>query len=140
MAVGVFWREFIYARLPLVQILRPYAIPSLQHLPSVNALTLANPYFTLAIGSVWAALAWGLFQLRDWARWVAQITLAIGIAWALPMMYLNHIHFGWRMLAEIAEMILRVFAVGYLFAPKVMDAFLIKRTGRDSVPTSLPGR
>ena len=124
----------------LVQILTPQAIPSLRHLPVVYALKLVSPYLALAIGGIWAALAWGLFQLHDWARWAAQIVLAIGIALTLPMMYFNHIHFGWRMLAEIADVILRVLAVGYLFAPKVMDAFLNERTGQHSVPASLRGR
>jgi hypothetical protein len=124
----------------LVQILTPQAIPSLRHLPVVYALKLVSPYYALAIGGIWAGLAWGLFKLHDWARWAAQIVLAIGIAFALPMMYFNHIHFGWRTLAEIADMILRVLAVGYLFAPKVMDAFLDKRNTQGSVPASLRGR
>ncbi len=98
------------------------------------------PYGALLVGLLCALVGWELLRLHDWARWAAQIMLAIGVAWTLPMMYYSNIHFGWRTLAGIAELTLRVLAIGYLFAPRVMDAFLDKRSRQPSSTASSPGR
>lgn len=120
-----------------IMLVVPGAVRALKGFPFVHGLKLVTPYATLVVGVLWALVAWGLFRLRDWARWAAQIVLAIGVAWTLPMMYFNQVRFGWRMVADIAELALRALAIGYLFAPKVMDAFLNKRTTRQPSPSSL---
>jgi uncharacterized membrane protein (DUF2068 family) len=113
----------------------PSAIPTLRTAPLVRGLRLVSPYMTLASGVGWVLIAWGLFQLHEWARWVAQIVLAIGIAWALPML-LFQAHFGWRMLAAILEIALRATVVFYLFLPAVLDVFTRQR--RDQKALILP--
>ncbi len=94
----------------------------------------------MVIGLVWFAVGWGLLRLRDWARWTAQIMLAIGVAWTLPTMHIIHMHFGWRMIAVFGQVLVRVLAISYLFAPKVMDAFLSRRSGHGEVSPSSPYR
>jgi hypothetical protein len=118
----------------LVQILTPKAVPSLRHLPLVYALKLANPYFTLAIGSIWAALAWGLFRMRDWARFTATIFLSIGVVWAL-FMFLLHKEPTWRIVAGSLEMVVRASAVCYLMLPSVIDGFNTKQFDSASLST-----
>jgi len=48
-----------------LMLLLPKTIPALRHLPYVSALKTVSPYPTLVIGVIWAAIAWGLFRLRN---------------------------------------------------------------------------
>ena len=106
----------------------------LSGLPLLHSVSLASPYLSFGIGIAWSLVAWGLFRLHDWARWLAQIFLAIGVALELPMLLLNGMHFGPRWVIGIPEIILRVVAVGYLFTPGVLQAFTGKRFGQSSNP------
>ena len=118
----------------------PNAIPTLRVAPFVRQLRLLSPYATLAIGVLWASVAWGLFQLRDWARWAAQLVLAIGVASFIPMLFVSRFHSGWRLLAACLEIFVRVAAVCYLFTPKVLDVFTAKRSHPSSVTPAGPVR
>jgi hypothetical protein len=106
-----------------ITLVEPRALPALGAAPFVPGLRHVNPYAMLLIGAIWALVAWGLFRLRDWARFTATLMLAIGVAWALSMLLLGRAHFGWRMLAACLEIALRTAAVVYLLAPTVMDSF-----------------
>ena len=126
-----------------IMLLVPGATPTLRAAPFVRAFVrafgLVNPYLTIAIGMGWALVAWGLFQLRDWARLAAQVLLGIGVGWAIQMLLTSRIHSPWRVLAVCVEIILRIAAVGYLFTPAVLDAFLTMRSERFSSTSSGPG-
>jgi hypothetical protein len=119
-----------------VVLIVPRVVPILRSAPLIHELKLANPFATLAVGIVWAFVAWGLLRMKDWARWVAQILLGIGVAWVVPMIFLTQMHFGWRLLAVCLQIILRAAAVVYLFAPSVMDAFQAGRSRSSSLPTN----
>ena len=103
----------------------------LRVMPFVRTLRFISPYLTLLVGILWALIAWGLFQLRDWARFTATLMLGIGIAWAVPMMFMTHIHFGWRMLAGFLEIALRAAAIGYFLSPSVLDIFMASRSEKE---------
>ena len=109
------------------------AVAMLRAVPFVHGLEFINPYWTLLIGAVWALVAWGLFQLRDWARFTAVLILGIGIAWALPMMVMTRAHFGWRMLAACLEIALSAAAIWYLLSPSVLDIFIARRSDEESL-------
>jgi len=75
------------------------------------------------IGAAWYCVGWGLLRLKDWARVTAMIFLALGAAWAIPMIFLREPHFGWRMLAVGLEIGLRSAAAVYLLLPSVIEMF-----------------
>jgi hypothetical protein len=89
-------------------------------------LELAGPYMMLLVGSAWALLGWGLFRMKNWARWLAMLACGAGIAAAVP---------GVSSAADIPGMIwhggigilLRSAVVWYLLqAPAVVDSFTKK--------------
>jgi hypothetical protein len=78
------------------------ALTMLRPMPFVHAVGFVSPYWTLLVGVACALVAWGLLQVRDWARFTATLMPGIGIAWALSMV-ITRMHFGWRMLALCLE-------------------------------------
>jgi hypothetical protein len=110
-------------------------VVTLRAFPFVRALAHVSPYWTLLVGAVWAAVAWGLLRLRDWARFTATIMLGIGIA-SGAVAISTRMHFGWRALAECLEIALRGAAIWYLLLPSVLDTFLAKPSGENSFKSS----
>src|SRR5215471_10211697 len=47
-------------------------------------LEIAGPYMILLVGSCYAVIAWGLFRLQNWARWLAMLVIAFSIVPLLP--------------------------------------------------------
>lgn len=115
-----------------VILIAPGAVQTLKAVPFVSVLRLASPYATLIVGTVWAIVAWGLFQLRDWARFVATLVLGTGAAWILVTLLL-HQHLTWRTPLVCFDLIWRLAAVWYLLAPSTIDRF----AARESSPPSL---
>lgn len=126
---GVYFCSFGVMRL-----IAPGGFAVLTVVPYAYGLRVASPYLTLAIGILWALIGWGLFRLRDWARFSASLLLAVGMAWALPMLVLSKVHFGWRTLAVCLEIVLRAVAACYLMAPSIIEAFASKRVAPSAVP------
>jgi hypothetical protein len=112
-------------------LLVPGAIASLRTVLFVHVLKQLSPYLTILIGVSWAVVGFGLFQLRDWARFTATIMLSIGVAWELVSVLLGSVHFGWRIAGVGLKIVLRAGAVAYLMMPAVMEAF--RRKVRSSV-------
>jgi hypothetical protein len=100
----------------------PGTVQSLKALPLVPVLRLVTPYATLIVGTVWAIVAWGLFQMRDWARFVATLMLGLGAAWMLGTLLLHH-HSAWRTLLGCFEIMWRLAAIWYLLAPSTIEHF-----------------
>ena len=110
----------------------PGAVQALKVLPFVSSLRLVSPYVTLIVGSVWAIVAWGLFQLRDWARFVATLVLGAGAAWMLVTLLLHH-HSIWRTLLACFEIVWRLAAVWYLLATSTIDLFNARESSSPSL-------
>jgi hypothetical protein len=106
----------------------PGAISTLRVVPFVHALKSVSPFFTLVIGIGWALIAWGLFQMRDWARFTATLLLGIGVVWALSILVLQR-HSNRQIVVACFEIVLRVSAIWYLLAPSVIDAFRAEDSG-----------
>jgi hypothetical protein len=115
-----------------VILITPSAVQTMQALPFVSVLESVSPYLTLIVGTVWAIIAWGLFQLRDWARFVSTLVLGAGIAWMLVTLLL-HRHSAWRIFLACFEITWRSAALWYLLAPTTIDRF----TARESSSPSL---
>jgi hypothetical protein len=115
-----------------VILITPSAVQTLKALPFVFALRPVSPYVTLIVGTAWAIIAWGLFQLRDWARFVATLVLGTGVAWALVTLLL-HRHFAWRILLACFEIAWRSAALWYLLAPSTIERFTGKKSSSQSL-------
>ena len=49
-------------------------------------LEIAGPYMILLVGSSYAVIAWGLFRLHNWARWLAVAWMAFHVAISYPVL------------------------------------------------------
>ena len=89
-------------------------------------LELAGPYMMLLGGSVYALVAWGLFRLQNWARWIAMLLIVISAASLIPKISMAEL--GVPILWYGLQIALRV-AIGWYLAqaPAVIDAFAAKR-------------
>jgi len=118
-----------------MQIVAPKAIPSLRLLPFFYELKTVSPYLTLVMGTIQSALAWGLFQMRDWARFTATMFLSIGVVGEL-FLFAFHKQPTWRIVAGSTEMALRASAACYLMFPSVLNAFNTKQFDSTSLSTN----
>src|SRR5258708_37837994 len=109
LAAGIY-----FCSISAIALFRHSAMDTLRALPFIHTLRFVSPYLTLLAGPLWALIAWGLFQLRDWARFTATLMLGIGVAGALLIMVTTQMHFGWRMLAGSLTIVRRAAAIWYL--------------------------
>jgi hypothetical protein len=88
-------------------------------------LELAGPYMMLLGGCAYVLVAWGLFRLRNWARWMAMLVMVISVASLIPKISMAEL--GVPVLWYGLQIALRV-AVGWYLAqaPAVIDAFTAK--------------
>jgi hypothetical protein len=56
----------------------PGALETISRAPCAYGLTLFSPYLALIVGLAWALTAWGLFRLRNWARWATILMFGAG--------------------------------------------------------------
>jgi len=103
-------------------LLVPGVLTTVRAAPFIPALKSLSPYPTLVVGMAWAVIGWGLFQLRDFARFVATLLLGAGAAWELSMLVFRT-HSSWRILAACLEITLRASAIWYLLRPPILDVF-----------------
>ena len=85
-------------------------------------LELAGPYMMLLFGGGYALIAWGLFRLRNWARWAAMLVIVLGVIPLVPEISMAEL--GFPIFWYGLQIALRV-AVGWYLAqaPSVLDAF-----------------
>jgi len=97
-------------------------------------LELAGPYMMLLGGSAYALVAWGLFRLHNWARWMAMLIMVISVASLIPKISMAEL--GVPVLWYGLQIALRV-AVGWYLAqaPAVIDAFAKDRHGSTRIIT-----
>jgi hypothetical protein len=85
---------------------------------------LAGPQSAFLVGAGWGLVAWGLFQVRNWARWCAVVLLVLGVAAGIPAVSAASVDPGWRLLWYGGEMMAKVAAIWYLvFAPDAGHGF-----------------
>ena len=97
-------------------------------------LEVAGPYMILLVESCYAVIAWGLFRLQNWARWLAMLVIAFSIVPLVPKISMAEL--GLPILWYGLQIALRVAAGWYLAqAPSVLDAFTGKRHGSTRILT-----
>ena len=93
----------------------------------LGGLELAGPYMFLLVGGLGAVIAFGLWRLHRWARWLAILAAMIGAVMLLPNVSSAMLDFRigklvWAGFGTIA----RVMIVWYLFQEPVGEAFAAK--------------
>jgi len=117
-----------------ILLIAPGAISLMSGKYFTYGLEIAGPYMILLVGICYAAIAWGLFRLHNWARWLAMLIIAISIVPLIPKVSMAEI--GLPIFWLGLQIALRVAAGWYLAqAPSVLDAFTQKRYGSTPILT-----
>jgi len=117
-----------------ILLIAPGAISLMSAKYFMYGLQIAGPYMMLLVGTCYAVIAWGLFRLHNWARWIAMLVIALSIAPLIPKISMAEL--GPPILWYGLQIALRVAAGWYLAqAPSVLDAFTQKRHGSTRILT-----
>ena len=88
---------------------------------------LSGPQTALSVGAGWALVGWGLYRLRNWARWCAILIMVIGIAGSVPAVSAAARDLTWRFWFYGAQIMVRVVIAWYMAAsPELVEAFVRK--------------
>jgi hypothetical protein len=88
---------------------------------------LNGPQAALSVGAGWALVGWGLYRLRNWARWCAMALMVIGVAGSVPAVSAAARDLTWRFFFYGAQIMVRVVIAWYLAAsPELIEAFVRK--------------
>jgi hypothetical protein len=88
---------------------------------------LSGPQTALSVGAGWALVGWGLYRLRNWARWCAILIMVIGIAGSVPAVSAAARDLTWRFFFYGVQIMARIVVAWYLAAsPELVEAFARK--------------
>ncbi len=105
-----------------VLLISPGAISLMSAKYFLYGLELAGPYMILIGSAVYGIVAWGLFRLQNWARWIAMLIVAFSLAPLVPKISMAEL--GFPVLWYGLQIAFRVAAAWYLAqSPSVLDAF-----------------
>jgi hypothetical protein len=97
---------------------------SIRSTPFMYGRELTGPQSAFLVGAGWALVGWGLYQVRNWARWSALVLLVVGIAASVPAVSAAATDLNWRFAWYGGQLMAKVVAVWYLTrSPEVIDAF-----------------
>lgn len=81
----------------------------------------------ISIGAGWALIGWGLYRLRNWARWCAIVLMVIGVAGSVPAVSAAARDLTWRFFWYGAQVMIRVIIAWILaLSPEVVESFARK--------------
>lgn len=107
-----------------IELVAPGTIAPSMRAPFMYGRELAGPQTAFLVGAGWALVGWGLFQLRNWARWTAVVLLVLGIADSIPTVSAAATGLNWRLAWYGGQMMVKVIMVWYLLqAPDAIEAF-----------------
>jgi uncharacterized membrane protein (DUF2068 family) len=90
----------------------------------LGGLELAGPFMFLLVAGIGGGIAFGLWRLKKWARWMAILVGSIGIVMLVPVVSSAILDFRFGALAWTGlETVLRVMVVWYLWQTPVIEAF-----------------
>jgi hypothetical protein len=85
---------------------------------------LNGPQTALSVGAGWALVGWGLYRLRNWARWCAILLMVIGVAGSVPAVSAAARDLTWRFFFYGVQIMVRIVIAWYLAAsPELVEAF-----------------
>jgi hypothetical protein len=85
---------------------------------------LDGPQTAISVGAGWALVGWGVYRLKNWARWCAISLMVIGVTGSVPAVSAAARDLGWRFFFYGAQIMVRIVIAWYLVAsPELVDAF-----------------
>jgi hypothetical protein len=85
---------------------------------------LDGPQTAISVGGGWTLIGWGLYKLKNWARWCAVLLMVIGVAGSVPAVSAAARDLGWAFFVNGAQIMVRIVIAWYLVAsPELVDAF-----------------
>ena len=116
---------FYLCTIATVLLISPGALSLMSAKYFLYGLELAGPYMMLLGAALYGAVAWGLFRLQNWARWIAMLIIALSLAPLVPKISMAEL--GFPIFWYGLQIAVRVAAAWYLAqAPSVIDAFTAK--------------
>ena len=110
-----------------ILLISPGAISLMSAKYFLYGLEIAGPYMILIGSAVYGVVAWGLFRMKNWARWGAMLIIAFSLAPLVPKISMAEL--GFPILWYGLQIAFRVAAAWYLAqAPSVLDAFTDAKT------------
>jgi hypothetical protein len=107
----------------VVLILAPGKLSLMLGSPFMHGLELAGPYMMLLAGCAYGSIGWGLYRLRNWARWLAMLVMVWGVGCLVPT--ISSAAIGLRVFVRGAEIAIFAAAGFYLAqAPTTLEAFV----------------
>ena len=108
----------------LTMLARPGLISMAAGSELLGGLELAGPYMFVLVAVVGTVIAAGIWQLQNWARWLAILVAMIGVVLLLPSVSSAILDFRFgKLLGGGLGTIVRVLIVWYLIQPAVKEAF-----------------
>ena len=85
---------------------------------------LTGPQAAISVGAGWGLVAWGLYQLQNWARWCAIVLMVLGVAGSVPAVSAAARDLTWRFFFYGAQIMVRIVIAWLLAAsPELIEAF-----------------
>jgi cell division protein FtsW (lipid II flippase) len=108
----------------LAMLVRPELVPLGTGRHLLGGFAFAGPHIFLLTAVLGAMVAFGLWRLHNWARWLAILCAMIGVVLLVPSVSSAVVFFRFGKLAWGAlGTIVRVMIVQYFFQPGVKEAF-----------------
>jgi hypothetical protein len=123
---GLFFLVAAYlVTIGILELLVPGTISAGLGAPVTFGRELAGPQAALSVGAGWAFVGWGLYRLRNWARWCAMVIMVIGVAGSVPAVSAAARDLTWGFFFYGAQIMVRIVIAWLLAAsPEVVDAFV----------------
>jgi hypothetical protein len=107
-----------------IEFIAPGTISPAVRAPFMYGRELAGPQSAFFVAAGWGLVGWGLFQVRNWARWSALALLVLGVAAGVPAVSAAATDLNWRLAWYGGQMMAKVAAAWYLAqSPDAIEAF-----------------
>lgn len=111
----------------IVELISPGSMETIRGTGVTYGRELTEPQTAISVGAGWALVGWGLYQMRNWARWCAMTLMVIGVAGSVPAVSAAARDLTWRFFFYGAQIMVRMVVAWYLAAsPELIDAFVRK--------------
>jgi len=108
----------------VIEFITPGTISPAMRAPFMYGRELAGPQSAILVGAGWGLVGWGLYQVRNWARWSALVLVVLGVVAGIPAVSAASIDPGWRLAWYGGQMMAKVATAWYLaLAPDAIEAF-----------------
>lgn len=111
----------------IIEFMAPGTLSMRLGAPVTYGRELRGAQAAVSVGAGWALVGWGLYRLRNWARWCAIILMVLGVAGSVPAVSAAARDLTWRFFLAGIQIMVRIVIVWYLIAsPELIEAFTSK--------------